>query len=449
VASFSSSLVDENVVELHAAVEQVIPVLRLEPRVDVPGDSLLIFGDEQDHVRDRELGRHPARIAPFGIGQCHEARRVEVVMHANELSREHADLIEVGRGHRPNRHGRTIAAPRLASYAGVVPELPDVEVYVEHIAARTVGHPIERIRLASPFVLRTATPPLAAVEGREVAKVTRLGKRVVLTLAGEPLHVVIHLMVAGRFRWKDHGAPIPGKVGLAAFDFGASSKRKKEAPAGTLILTEASTKKRASLHLVRDVAPLDPGGLEVLGSTVAAFAQRLRSENHTLKRALTDPHLFSGIGNSYSDEILHQARMSPVKLTSRLTDAEITTLHAAIREVLTTWTARLREEAGDFPEKVTAFRPEMAVHGKYGKPCPRCGDPVQRIRYADNESNYCATCQTDGKLLADRSLSRLMRGDWPKTLEELEAKKEQGRTTVARPGSVAAREASFIPQRKS
>jgi formamidopyrimidine-DNA glycosylase len=331
-----------------------------------------------------------------------------------------------------------------------VPELPDVEVYVEHVAARTVGHPIERIRLASPFVLRTATPPLSSIEGRVIAKVTRLGKRIVLTLDGPPLHVVIHLMVAGRFRWKEHGAPVPGKVGLAAFDFGGSTKKKAPHPeAGTLILTEASTKKRASLHLVEDLSTLDPGGLEVLGSTVAAFAQRLRSENHTLKRALTDPHLFSGIGNSYSDEILHDAKMSPVKLTSRLTDADIAKLHASIQEVLRTWTARLRQEAGEFPEKVTAFRPEMAVHGKYGKPCPRCGDPVQRIRYADNEMNYCATCQTEGKLLADRSMSRLMRGDWPKTLEELEAKKEQGRTTIAKPGSVAAREASFIPQRKA
>jgi len=331
-----------------------------------------------------------------------------------------------------------------------VPELPDVDVYVEHIAARTVGHPVERVRLASPFVLRTAEPPLAAAQGREVAKVARLGKRIVLTLAGEPLHLVVHLMVAGRFRWKEAGAPIPGKVGLAAFDFGPAANRKAPHPeAGTLILTEASTKKRASLHLVQDLAPLDPGGLEVLGAKVSAFAARLRSENHTLKRALTDPHLFSGIGNAYSDEILHHAQMSPVKLTSRLTDAEVAKLHASIHEVLTTWTDRLREEAGEFPEKVTAFRPEMAVHGKYGKPCPRCGAPVQRIRYADNESNYCATCQTEGKLLADRSLSRLMRGDWPKTLEELEAKKEQGRSTVAKKGSVADREASFIPARKA
>jgi formamidopyrimidine-DNA glycosylase len=245
-------------------------------------------------------------------------------------------------------------------------------------------------------------------------------------------------MVAGRFRWKPPAAPVPNKVGLAAFDFDV----------GTLILTEASTKKRASIHLVpdRELAALDPGGMEVLGSSVATFAARLRSENHTLKRSLTDPHLFSGIGNAYSDEILHHARMSPIKLTSRLDDEEIRRLHESIHVVLAEWTERLRKEAGDFPEKVTAFRPEMAVHGKYGKPCPRCGTPVQRIRYADNESNYCPACQTEGKLLADRSLSRLLRGDWPKTLEELEAKKNHSRSSPAAK-SIAAREASFIPSR--
>jgi formamidopyrimidine-DNA glycosylase len=325
-----------------------------------------------------------------------------------------------------------------------MPELPDVDVYVEHIAARTMGHAIERVRLASPFVLRTADPPLGVISGLKVARVSRLGKRIVLTFGGDEakddaIHLVIHLMVAGRFKWKPAGAPIPGKVGLAAFDF----------ETGTLILTEASTKKRASIHLVRSAGleALDPGGMEILGSKPAAFAARLRSENHTLKRALTDPHLFSGIGNSYSDEILHHAQMSPVKLTSRLTDDEIHRLHASIHVVLEEWTDRLRKEVGEFPEKVTAFRPEMAVHGKYGKPCPRCGKPVQRIRYADNESNYCPTCQTEGKLLADRSLSRLMRGDWPKTLEELEAKKSHGRATTAAAGSFAARAASFIPSR--
>jgi formamidopyrimidine-DNA glycosylase len=321
-----------------------------------------------------------------------------------------------------------------------MPELPDVTVYIEHVARRTVGHPLERIRLASPFLLRTADPPIATVNGRVVKRVSRLGKRIVLTFETEAkgkakkddeLHLVIHLMVAGRFRWKPHGAGVPGKIGLAAFDFGpATAKSAAEKDAGTLIFTEASSKKRASLHLVRGetaLLALAPDGLEVLDASTDAFAERLRSENHTLKRALTDPHLFSGIGNAYSDEILHHARMSPVKLTSRLTDEEIRTLHASIREVLVTWTDRLRARSGDFPEQVTAFQPEMAVHGKYGKPCPRCNGRVQRIRYADNEMNYCPACQTDGKLLADRSLSRLMRGDWPKTLEALEAKKDRAR----------------------
>lgn len=304
-----------------------------------------------------------------------------------------------------------------------MPELPDVDVYVEHIAARTKGKALTRVRLASPFVLRTATPPIASATGKKVKRVDRLGKRIVFTLERAQnqveLYLVIHLMVAGRFKWKEAGAAIPGKLGLAAFDF----------ESGTLLLTEASTKKRASIHLVdkAGLEALNPGGMEVLGSKVAKFAERLRSENHTLKRALTDPHLFSGIGNAYSDEILHHAQMSPVRLTSKLTDDEIEKLHASIHVVLKEWTDRLRAESGEFPEKVTAFRPEMAVHGKYGKPCPRCQKPVQRIRYADNESNYCPTCQTDGKLLADRSLSRLMRGDWPKTLEELEAKKVRAR----------------------
>lgn len=329
-----------------------------------------------------------------------------------------------------------------------MPELPDVDVYVEHIATRTKGHAIEGIRLASPFVLRTAEPPLATIYGRKVASVARVGKRIVLGFPGAKksdgkLNLVIHLMVAGRFRWNDEkSAKIPGRLGLAAFDFDA----------GTLILTEASTKKRASIHLVSDAGldALNPGGMEVLGSKVSDFAAKLRSENHTLKRSLTDPHLFSGIGNAYSDEILHHAQMSPVKLTSRLTDAEIARLHHSIDVVMNEWRDRLRKESGEkFPEKVTAFRPEMAVHGKYGKPCPRCGGPVQRIRYADNEMNYCPSCQTDGKLLADRSLSRLMRGDWPKTLEELEAKKEANRAVVAPPrkGSIAERAASFIPKR--
>ncbi len=325
-----------------------------------------------------------------------------------------------------------------------MPELPDVDVYVEHLARRTVGHALEKVRLASPFLLRTADPPIATVFGHEVQRVSRLGKRIVFSFTPETkkkddaLHLVIHLMIAGRFKWKPHGAGVPGKIGLAAFDFAAagSTKLGKSAPekdAGTLLLTEASGKKRASLHLVRGaqaLAALAPDGLEVLQSSAAAFAERLRSENHTLKRALTDPHLFSGIGNAYSDEILHHARMSPVKLTSRLTDEEIKKLHASILEVLQTWTDRLRARSGDFPEKVTAFQPEMAVHGKYGMPCPRCGTRVQRIRYADNEMNYCPPCQTEGKLLADRSLSRLMKGDWPKTLEALEAKKDRARETL-------------------
>jgi formamidopyrimidine-DNA glycosylase len=316
-----------------------------------------------------------------------------------------------------------------------MPELPDVTVYIEHLERRTVGHALERVRLASPFVLRTVDPPIAAVFGREVRGVSRLGKRIVFTFVApkkeEPLHLVVHLMVAGRFRWKAAGAPVPGKIGLAAFDFAASaSKKVADKDPGTLILTEASSKKRASIHVVRGeeaLLALAPPGIEVLEVSTGAFAERLRSENHTLKRALTDPHLFSGIGNAYSDEILHHARMSPVKLTSRLTDEEIASLHASIREVLVSWTSRLRERSGAFPENVTAFQPEMAVHGKYGKPCPRCGGRVQRIRYADNEMNYCPACQTDGKLLADRSLSRLMRGDWPKTLEALEAKKDRSR----------------------
>jgi formamidopyrimidine-DNA glycosylase len=322
-----------------------------------------------------------------------------------------------------------------------MPELPDITVYIEHLARRTVGHPLERVRLASPFLLRTADPPIASVFGREVRGVSRLGKRVVFTFASdattkakvkeEPYHLVVHLMIAGRFKWKPAGAPVPGKVGLAAFDFGAATgKGAKTKEPGTLILTEASSKKRASLHLVRGetaLLGLAPPGIEVLDVSTPLFAERLRSENHTLKRALTDPHLFSGIGNAYSDEILHHARMSPVKLTSRLTDDEIAHLHESIKEVLVTWTDRLRDRSGDFPENVTAFQPEMAVHGKYGKPCPRCGGRVQRIRYADNEMNYCPACQTEGKLLADRSLSRLMRGDWPKTLEALEAKKERSK----------------------
>jgi len=297
-----------------------------------------------------------------------------------------------------------------------MPELPDVTVYVEAIGARVIGQPLERIRLANPFVLRTFTPPASRFEGAKVASVERLGKRIVLGATGD-LYAVIHLMIAGRFRWLDRGAKIPGKLGLLAFDF----------PNGSLILTEAGTKRRASLHLVEGRAAMlafHAGGIEPLDATLDEFTAALRRESHTLKRTMTDPRIFSGVGNAYSDEILHRARLSPVRLSLQLTDDEVARLYAATREVLVEWTDRLRADAaGAFPEKVTAFRDEMAVHGKYGKPCPVCGSRVQHIVYAENETNYCATCQTGGKLLADRSLSRLLRGDWPRTLEEAEAVK--------------------------
>jgi formamidopyrimidine-DNA glycosylase len=269
------------------------------------------------------------------------------------------------------------------------------------------------VRLKSPFLLRTFDPPLAAAAGQKVTGVRRIGKRIVLELESE-LFLVIHLMIAGRLRWRPAGAGIPGKVGLAAFDF----------PSGTLLLTEASTRKRASLHVVRGapaLAVFERGGLEVDRASLEQFRDALVRENHTLKRSLTDPRLFSGIGNSYSDEILHAARLSPVKRTAQLDDAEVKRLYEAVRSTLALWTSKLREETGDeFPEKVTAFRDGMAVHGRYGKPCPVCGSPVQRIVYAENETNYCARCQTGGKLLADRALSRLLHEDWPRTLEELE-----------------------------
>jgi formamidopyrimidine-DNA glycosylase len=295
-----------------------------------------------------------------------------------------------------------------------MPELPDILVYIEHLKARTLGDPLTALRIASPFVLRSVTPPPSAAAGRRVEDVFRLGKRIAFRLEGD-LFLVIHLMIAGRLRWRDAGAKIPGKLGLAAFDF----------TRGTLVLTEAGTKRRASLHLVQGEAALAEhrrGGLEVLESTLDAFRAALARENHTLKRALTDPRILSGIGNAYSDEILHRARLSPLKQTHRLSDEEVARLHAAVRATLVEWTDRLRREAGDaFPEKVTAFREEMAVHGRFGKPCPDCGSSVQRIVYAENETNYCATCQTAGKLLADRALSRLLKSDWPKTIEELDA----------------------------
>jgi len=293
-----------------------------------------------------------------------------------------------------------------------MPELPDITVYIEALEARIVGQTLERIRIPKPFLLRSVDPPLSAANGKRVTGIRRMGKRIVLEL-DDDLFLVIHLMIAGRLRWVPAGAKVPGKIGLAAFDFSN----------GTLILTEAGTKRRASLWLVRGKKALEQferGGLEVLDATLDQFAERLRRENHTLKRSLTDPRLFSGIGNAYSDEILHRARLSPIKHTSKLTDDEISTLLHATREVLLEWTERLRQEAkGDFPTGVTAFRDEMAVHGKFGKPCPVCGTPVQRIRYADNETNYCPRCQTDGRLLADRALSRLLREDWPRSIDEM------------------------------
>jgi formamidopyrimidine-DNA glycosylase len=296
-----------------------------------------------------------------------------------------------------------------------VPELPDVEVYLLHLRRRIIGQELSQVRVASPFLVRSFDPPLREIQGRRVASARRMGKRIVLDF-DQDLHLVLHLMIAGRLRWRPAGTKVPAKVGLAAFDF----------PAGTLLLTEASTKKRASLHLVRGeeaVRALDPGGIEPLDADASAFAAALRRENHTVKRALTDPHLLSGIGNAYSDEILWRAQMSPVRLTQKMSDEELARLHEATQATLREWTERLARDTGDeFPEKVTAFRDEMAVHGRYKQPCPRCGAPVQRIAYADNEANYCARCQTAGKLLADRGLSRLLRGDWPKTLDELESR---------------------------
>jgi formamidopyrimidine-DNA glycosylase len=294
-----------------------------------------------------------------------------------------------------------------------MPELPDITIYLEALEQRILGQPLQRIRISSPFLLRTAVPPIDLVERKRVLKLRRIGKRIALGLEAQ-LWLVLHLMIAGRLHWSEPGAKLARKFGLAAFDF----------PIGTLLLTEAGTKKRASLHLVEGQAALndlDPGGLEVLEASFEQFAKILTSRNHTLKRALTDPTLFSGIGNSYSDEILHRAHLSPVALTQKLSTDQIGSLFESAQGVLREWIGRLREEnAGGFPENVTAFRPEMAVHGRFGQPCPVCGSTVQRIRYADNETNYCPTCQTGGKLLADRSLSLLLKKDWPKTPEELE-----------------------------
>ena len=294
-----------------------------------------------------------------------------------------------------------------------MPELPDITVYVEALGRRVTGQALEHVRLRSPFLLRSVSPPITEAEGRVVRTVSRLGKRVVLGLEGD-LFLVLHLMIAGRLHWKARGAKPAGKAGLAAFDF----------PTGTLTLTEAGTKRRASLHLVRgrdELSQLDRGGLEPLSTPVAELLARLRSENHTLKRALTDPRMLSGVGNAYSDEVLHRARLSPLRLTSKLTDDEGGRLHTALVQVLHEWTVRLRREVGDgFPEHVTAFRAGMAVHGRFREPCPVCGTPVQRIRYAENETNYCPACQTDGRLLADRAMSRLLKEDWPRSLVEMD-----------------------------
>jgi formamidopyrimidine-DNA glycosylase len=298
-----------------------------------------------------------------------------------------------------------------------MPELPDIVVYVESLQRRVIGKPLQRIRITHPFLVRSFDPPLDNAFGKTVRGLRRLGKRIVFEL-DDDLFLVLHLMIAGRLHWKAPGAKPPAKVGLAAFDF----------PNGTLTLTEAGTKRRASLHLVRGEAGLAhhrPGGLEVLDASAAEFMAVLRRHNHTLKRALTDPRLFSGIGNSYSDEILHRARLSPLTWSTRLSDQEARTLFEATQEVLLEWTNRLRQEVGDdFPEKVTAFRTGMAVHGRFGKPCPVCGTTVRRIVYAENETNYCPRCQTGGKVLADRALSRLLKGDWPKTIDELEERND-------------------------
>ncbi|HEX6849927.1 MAG TPA: DNA-formamidopyrimidine glycosylase family protein [Candidatus Polarisedimenticolaceae bacterium] len=294
-----------------------------------------------------------------------------------------------------------------------MPELPDISAYLVALEPRILGHPLEGMRIASPFLLRSVSPPPAALAGRRVTGLRRLGKRIVVAFEGDRF-AVVHLMIAGRLHWKERGVRLAGKLALAAFDF----------PTGSLTMTEAGSRKRASLHLVEgetELAAHDPGGIEPLDVDIATFAAALRRERHTLKRALTDPHLLSGVGNAYSDEILHRARMSPTTLTTSLDDAAMARLHDAVVGVLREWIDRLAGEARRaFPEKVTAFRAEMAVHGRFGKPCPICASPVQRIRYADNEANYCATCQTGGKLLADRGLSRLLGSDWPRTLDELE-----------------------------
>jgi formamidopyrimidine-DNA glycosylase len=291
-----------------------------------------------------------------------------------------------------------------------MPELPDLALYIESLEARIAGRRLLRVRVLSPFLLRTAVPPLSSAEGKRVAGVQRVGKRIVLALEDGP-YLVLHLMIAGRLRWLEGKEKPPGRITLALFEFGN----------GTLAFTEAGTRRRASLHVLNTLESLDPGGAEIFAIDAAEFGARLKRENHTLKRALTDPRLFAGIGNAYSDEILHRARLSPIAMTSKLSEQEVARLFAATRETLAEWTERLRKEAaGRFPEKVTAFREGMAVHGRFGKPCPVCGSPVQRIVFAENETNYCARCQTGGRILADRALSRLLKKSWPRTLEELE-----------------------------
>jgi formamidopyrimidine-DNA glycosylase len=299
-----------------------------------------------------------------------------------------------------------------------MPELPDITAYISALEPRIVSQPLERVRLASAFLLRTVQPPLASVEGRIVREVRRIGKRIAIGVDGD-IWLVLHLMIAGRLHWRPREAKLAGRQNLAAFDF----------PRGSLVLTEAGTKRRASLHVVageEGLRSIDPGGIEIFSSNLDEFRAALKAENRTLKRALTDPRVVSGIGNAYSDEILHAAQLSPIALTHKLKPEEWERLFAATRETLNLWTDRVRELAGgEFPEKVTAFREGMAVHGRYGKPCPTCGEKIQRIRYAENETNYCARCQTNGKVLADRSLSRLLKSDWPRTLEELEALKRR------------------------
>jgi formamidopyrimidine-DNA glycosylase len=299
-----------------------------------------------------------------------------------------------------------------------MPELPDIAAYITALEARIVGEPIEHLRLASPFLLRTVEPPIASVEGRKVRELRRIGKRIAIGL-DDDFWLVLHLMIAGRLHWRAAGAKLAGRNQLAAFDF----------PNGSLVLTEAGARRRASLHVFKgedSLREMDPGGIDVFASDLGSFQAALTAENRTLKRALTDPRIVSGIGNAYSDEILHAAQLSPIALTRKLAPAEWERLFAATRSTLQRWIDQLRNEASaTFPEKVTAFRRDMAAHGRYGQPCPRCGDPIQRIRYADNETNYCARCQTGGKVLADRSLSRLLGKDWPRTLDELEALKRR------------------------